>query len=215
MKKDQVLQVGDIYLRTCEKADPEPECRFRGCWSREGCLLHYLDLGPQVQSLNKLIKLTTTGKSPDPYSPIFNWKGISIKEERSLRCFLPINGYWCRSPKNLFHPKVHALPPNFLLAGRFVVLVAIFRNGIHFQKIKSAEERQRLKRRRKLWALNRKVPVWSLREQWRKEKKSLNWIRIFRIWLTNGNHLEVLVTAKPPTKFSASSIVLQPFSVIY
>lgn len=28
--------------------------------------MHYLDLGPQVQSLNKLIKLTTTGKAPDP-----------------------------------------------------------------------------------------------------------------------------------------------------
>src|SRR5438046_6078860 len=64
-KKDQRFSVGDIYLGRVKKLIPGLNAAFVDVGHEKDAFLHYLDLGPQVQSLAKLIKLTTTGKKPD------------------------------------------------------------------------------------------------------------------------------------------------------
>ena len=65
-KKDQSFAVGDIYLGRVKKLIPSLNAAFVDVGHEKDAFLHYLDLGPQVNSLLKLIKLTTTGKNPDP-----------------------------------------------------------------------------------------------------------------------------------------------------
>ena len=64
-KRDQRFSVGDIYLGRVKKLIPGLNAAFVDVGHEKDAFLHYLDLGPQVQSLAKLIKLTTTGKKPD------------------------------------------------------------------------------------------------------------------------------------------------------
>ena len=65
-KKDQGFQVGDIYLGRVKKLIPGLNAAFVDVGHEKDAFLHYLDLGPQIQSLLKLIRLATTGKDPDP-----------------------------------------------------------------------------------------------------------------------------------------------------
>ena len=64
-KKDQRFSVGDIYLGRVKKLIPSLNAAFVDVGHEKDAFLHYLDLGPQVQSLQKLIKQATTGKRPD------------------------------------------------------------------------------------------------------------------------------------------------------
>src|ERR1044071_5392596 len=65
-KKDQRFAVGDIYLGRVKKLIPGLNAAFVDVGHEKDAFLHYLDLGPQVQSLLKLLRQTTTGKNPDP-----------------------------------------------------------------------------------------------------------------------------------------------------
>ncbi|HRS39821.1 MAG TPA: ribonuclease E/G, partial [Bacteroidia bacterium] len=65
-KKDQSFQVGDIYLGRVKKLIPGLNAAFVDVGHEKDAFLHYLDLGPQAQSLLKLVRLATTGKNPDP-----------------------------------------------------------------------------------------------------------------------------------------------------
>src|SRR5438045_6046724 len=64
-KSDARFAVGDIYLGRVKKLIPGLNAAFVDVGHEKDAFLHYLDLGPQVQSLLKLVKLTTTGKHPD------------------------------------------------------------------------------------------------------------------------------------------------------
>ncbi len=56
-RKDQGFQVGDIYLGRVKKLIPGLNAAFVDVGHEKDAFLHYLDLGPQAQSLLKLIKL--------------------------------------------------------------------------------------------------------------------------------------------------------------
>jgi ribonuclease G len=61
-KKDQRFSVGDIYLGRVKKLIPSLNAAFVDVGHEKDAFLHYLDLGPQVQSLQKLIKQGYYGK---------------------------------------------------------------------------------------------------------------------------------------------------------
>jgi ribonuclease G len=61
-------------------------------------------------------------------------------------CFPPINLYWFRLPKSPFLPKVPRITSEISLAGRYLVLVPFSDRISVSQKIKSNDEKSRLKR---------------------------------------------------------------------
>src|ERR1044071_2851352 len=65
-KKNQNFAVGDIYLGRIKKLIPGLNAAFVDVGHERDAFLHYLDLGPQLQSLLKILRLATTGKNPDP-----------------------------------------------------------------------------------------------------------------------------------------------------
>ena len=61
-KSNQGFQVGDIYLGKVHKIMPGLNAAFVDVGYDKDAFLHYLDLGPQVRSLVKYVKLAMVGK---------------------------------------------------------------------------------------------------------------------------------------------------------
>ncbi len=145
-KKDQRFQVGDIYLGRVKKLIQGLNAAFVDVGHEKDAFLHYLDLGPQVQSLLKLIKLTTTGKNPDPLLNGFTVERDIDKGGKITNVLTPNQWVLVQVAKEPISSKGPRITSEISLAGRFVVMVPFTDVVSISQKIKSAEERQRLKR---------------------------------------------------------------------
>ncbi len=145
-KKDQGFQVGDIYLGRVKKLIPGLNAAFVDVGHEKDAFLHYLDLGPQAQSLLKLIKLTTTGKNPDPLLTDFQLEPDINKGGKITQVLSSNQWALVQVAKEPISSKGPRVTSELSLAGRFVVMVPFTDTVSISQKIKSAEERQRLKR---------------------------------------------------------------------
>ncbi|MFM8433653.1 MAG: ribonuclease E/G [Bacteroidota bacterium] len=145
-RKDQHFQVGDIYLGRVRKLMPSLNAAFVDVGHEKDAFLHYLDLGPQVQTLLKLIKLTTTGKRPDPMLTSLTPEK-DIDKGGKINSVLTANQWvLVQVAKEPISTKGPRITTDLSLAGRYVVLVPFTDMVSISQKIKSSEERQRLKR---------------------------------------------------------------------
>jgi len=61
-KHDNKFSVGDIYLGKVKKVIPGLNAAFVDVGYSKEAFLHYLDLGPQIRSLNKYVKLASSSK---------------------------------------------------------------------------------------------------------------------------------------------------------
>ncbi len=145
-KKDQRFAVGDVYLGRVKKLIPGLNAAFVDVGHEKDAFLHYLDLGPQVQSLLKLVRATTTGKNPDSMMTDFKLEP-DINKGGKITNVLSVNQWvLVQVAKEPISSKGPRITSEISLAGRFVVLVPFTDHISVSQKIKSAEERQRLKR---------------------------------------------------------------------
>jgi ribonuclease G len=146
-KKDQSFAVGDIYLGRVKKLIPSLNAAFVDVGHEKDAFLHYLDLGPQVNSLMKLIKQSTTaGKAADPMMMNFE-NERDINKGGKINQVLTVNQWvMVQIAKEPISSKGPRITSEISLAGRFVVLIPFSDHISVSQKIKSAEERQRLKR---------------------------------------------------------------------
>ncbi|MCX6291395.1 MAG: Rne/Rng family ribonuclease [Bacteroidetes bacterium] len=145
-KRDQRFSVGDIYLGRVKKLIPGLNAAFVDVGHEKDAFLHYLDLGPQVQSLAKLIRLTTTGKKPDSMLTNFQPEP-DINKGGKIASVLSVNQWvLVQVAKEPISSKGPRITSEISLAGRYVVMVPFSDTVSISQKIKSAEERQRLKR---------------------------------------------------------------------
>ncbi|MBU2651006.1 MAG: Rne/Rng family ribonuclease [Bacteroidetes bacterium] len=138
--------VGDIFLGRVKKIMPGLNAAFIDVGYERDAFLHYLDLGPQVRSLNKFAKVATSGKPTPPGLSTFNLeKDIEKtgKITQVLKSNQPILVQVVKEPISTKGPR---LSSELSFAGRYIILVP-FSNRISIsQKIKSPEERNRLKR---------------------------------------------------------------------
>jgi ribonuclease G len=145
-KKDQSFQVGDIYLGRVKKLIPGLNAAFVDVGHEKDAFLHYLDLGPQAQSLLKLVRLATTGKNPDPLLTNLQMEQ-DIDKGGKITSVLSANQWvLVQVAKEPISTKGPRITSEISLAGRYVVLVPFSDVVSISQKIKSSEERQRLKR---------------------------------------------------------------------
>jgi ribonuclease G len=197
-KKDQRFQVGDIYLGRVKKLIPGLNAAFVDVGHEKDAFLHYLDLGPQVESLLKLIKLTTGGKNPDPMLTNFQLEKDINKGGKITNVLSPNQWALVQVAKEPISSKGPRITSELSLAGRFVVLVPFSDTVSISQKIKSAEERQRLKR----LALSIKPKGFGLIVRTVADGKKVAELDkdiqdLVSKWKTT---FEMLLTAKPPMK---------------
>ena len=137
--------VGDIYLGKVKKIMPGLNAAFVNIGYEKDAFIHYLDLGPQFTSLHKLVGTLTSGKR----APLFQ----NIRLDKAMGKTGKISGFiasgqpiLAQIAKEAISTKGPRLTSDISLAGRNVVLIP-FSNKISIsQKIRSNEERNRLKR---------------------------------------------------------------------
>ena len=138
--------VGDIYMGKIKKIMPGLNAAFVDVGYEKDAFLHYLDLGPQVQSLLKLTKIVKNGSYKDKLLNSFKLesdinKSGKISEIVSRNMLMPV-----QIAKEPISTKGPRLSSDISIAGRFVVLVP-FSDVISIsKKIKSNTERSRLKK---------------------------------------------------------------------
>lgn len=138
--------VGDIYLGKIKKIMPGLNAAFVDVGYEKDAFLHYLDLGPQVQSLLKLNKIVKNGSYKDKLLNSFRLetdinKSGKISEILNRNMLLPV-----QIAKEPISTKGPRLSSDISIAGRFAVLVP-FSDVISIsKKIKSNTERNRLKK---------------------------------------------------------------------
>ncbi len=138
--------VGDIYLGNVKKVVQGLNAAFIDIGYEKDAFLHYLDLGPQFDSLMKFTKLARAKKITGSRLEKFHAekdidKHGKIGQQLSKNLLLPV-----QVVKEPISTKGPRLSSELSLAGRYLVLVP-FANAVNVSKrISSNEERKRLQR---------------------------------------------------------------------
>ncbi len=137
--------VGDIYHGKVRKVVPSLNACFVDVGYEKDAFLHYLDLGPQFNSLNKFTKDTLQGKQNVADLLYFNPEQDIEKDGKITDIVSSSQHILVQVAKEPISSKGPRLSAEVTLAGRFIVLVP-FSNKISIsQKIKDQAEKDRLK----------------------------------------------------------------------
>lgn len=137
--------VGDIYLAKIKKVIPSLNAVFVDLGYEHAAFLHYNDLGPQFQSLNKALHTIIEGKQ----IPSFEQFELEpdIDKYGVVTDILKANDYIlvqvAKEPISTKGPKLTA---EISLAGRNIILLPFSNKVSISQKIESTEEKNRLRK---------------------------------------------------------------------
>ena len=145
-KTNNEYTVGDIYLGKIKKIMPGLNAAFVDVGYEKDAFLHYLDLGPQVQSLLKYIKAAQTGGNAGLSIGDFKLEDDIQKTGRINNVLKPNQQVLIQIAKEPISTKGPRVTSEIAFAGRYLVLIPFSDKISVSQKIKSAEERNRLKR---------------------------------------------------------------------
>ncbi|MBQ5894786.1 MAG: ribonuclease E/G, partial [Rikenellaceae bacterium] len=137
--------VGDIYLGKIRKIMPGLNAAFVNIGHEKDAFIHYLDLGSQFASLSKLIAGQNGGRRP------MRLEGLqmepAIEKGGKISSYLQVGqSVMVQVAKEAISTKGPRLTADISLAGRNVVLVPFSNKVFISQKIRSNEEKKRLKR---------------------------------------------------------------------
>jgi len=145
-KHDNNYSVGDLYLGRVKKVIPGLNAAFVDVGHAKDAFLHYLDLGPQVTSLNKFIKINADAKTKNISLDKFKFEKDIEKSGKISDVLSSNQNVLVQIAKEPISSKGPRITSEIAFAGRYVVLVP-FSNRISIsQKIKDRDERNRLKR---------------------------------------------------------------------
>ncbi len=138
--------VGDVYLGKVKKIMPSLNAAFIDVGYEKDAFLHYLDLGPQFATLNKFLKISSSQKNKVisigkiQSEPDINKEG---KINELLREGQKILVQVSKEPISTKGPR---LTSEISIAGRNLVLMPFSEKVSVSQKIKTNEEKNRLKK---------------------------------------------------------------------
>ena len=145
-KRNNNFSVGDIYLGKIKKVMPGLNAAFVDVGYEKDAFLHYLDLGPQFNSLMSYSKRIASGKQRESLLNHFTLeqdidKGGKITQVLSSNQHIMVQ--IAKEPISTKGPRISC---EISLAGRYIVLVPFSDRVSVSQKIKGAEEKDRLKK---------------------------------------------------------------------
>ena len=137
--------VGDIYLGRVRKVVPSLNAAFVDVGYEKDAFLHYLDLGPQFKSLDKFTRDTLHGKQNVADLLYFKPEKDIPKDGKIADIVSSSSPILVQVAKEPISSKGPRLCAELTLAGRYLVLVPFSDKVSISQKIKSPEERDRLR----------------------------------------------------------------------
>ncbi len=145
-KSNIKFSVGDIYLGKVKKIMPGLNAAFVDVGYEKDAFLHYLDLGPQFQSLQKYLSLSKSRKARLPAFERFKPEKDIDKHGKIISLLKAGQEIFVQIAKEPISSKGPRLTSEISLAGRNLVLIPFAEKVSVSSKIQSEEERNRLKR---------------------------------------------------------------------
>ncbi len=140
------FNVGDIYLGSVKKVVQGLNAAFIDLGYEKDAFLHYLDLGPQVQSLNKFTKLTLGKRLNGTRLAGFKTEPDINKLGKMSQVLTKGQKILVQVVKEPISTKGPRLSCELSIAGRYLVMVP-FSNTVNVsKKITDSNERKRLQR---------------------------------------------------------------------
>lgn len=139
------FSVGDIYLGRVHKLMPGLNAAFVDVGYEKDAFLHYLDLGNQFNSLNAYTKTVIANKNKQNLLSKFHLLPEIPKDGTISEILKPGQDVLVQIAKEPISTKGPRLTSEISIAGRFLVLMPFSDKISVSTKIKSAEERVRLK----------------------------------------------------------------------
>ncbi len=144
-KSNPKFSVGDIYLGKVKKIMPGLNAAFIDVGYEKDAFLHYLDLGPQFRSLQKLLNATLNKKGKIPAMQKFK-REPDIDKNGKINQVLAAGQYvLVQIAKEPISTKGPRLTSEITIAGRNMVVMPFSDKVSVSQKIESADEKKRLK----------------------------------------------------------------------
>ena len=145
-KSGAKFAVGDIYLGKVKKIMPSLNAAFIDVGYERDAFLHYLDMGPQFATLNKFLRIASSRKNKITSLGRINSEPDIDKEGRINNLLKVGQKILVQVAKEPISTKGPRLTSEISLAGRYMVLMP-FSNKISVsQKLKTNEEKSRLKK---------------------------------------------------------------------
>jgi ribonuclease G len=145
-KSNNNFAVGDIYLGRVKKVMPGLNAAFVDVGYEKDAFLHYLDLGPQVQSQIKFVNQGLAAKLSSPSLEHFQLEQDIRKDGKIGNVLQSNQTILVQIAKEPISTKGPRISSEISLAGRYLVLVPFSDKISVSQKLRDAEERNRLKR---------------------------------------------------------------------
>ena len=138
--------VGDVYLGKVKRIMPGLNAAFVDVGYEKDAFLHYLDLGPQIKSINNFVKQTVGVSNPKKNIQDFELDEDIEKTGKISEVLTSGQHILVQVAKEPISTKGPRISSEISFAGRYLVLVPFSDKISISQKIKSLEERTRLKR---------------------------------------------------------------------
>ncbi len=140
------FQVGDIFIAKIRKPVAGLNAAFVNVGFEKDAFLHYHDLGPNLASQLKFIKLVSAGKIKDFFLKSFQFEKEIDKDGVISDVIAANQSILVQVVKEPISTKGPRISSELSLAGRYIVLVPFSDRVSISQKIESKEEKDRLKR---------------------------------------------------------------------
>ncbi|MCC7051481.1 MAG: ribonuclease E/G, partial [Bacteroidia bacterium] len=138
--------VGDIYLGRVKKLMPGLNAAFVDVGYEKDAFLHYLDLGPQINSHLQYTKLVRSAKQHQSLLNNFH-KAEDIPKDGKISDILnDVSEIVVQVAKEPISAKGPRITSEISIAGRYLVLVPFSDKISISQKIRNFEEKQRLRK---------------------------------------------------------------------
>ena len=145
-KSNNNFSVGDIYLGRVKKVMPGLNAAFVDVGYEKDAFLHYLDLGPQAGSVSRYTKLVQTNKLSSSNLVDFRIEKEIEKDGKIGNIVNSNQQILVQIAKEPISTKGPRITTELSLAGRYLVLIPFTSKISVSQKIKTNEEKNRLKR---------------------------------------------------------------------
>ena len=145
-KHNNNYSVGDIYLGKVKKIVPGLNASFVNVGHEKDGFLHYLDLGSQVNSFKKFSDKARDNKLNTASLKNFRKEKDTLKEGKIQEVLKSGDHILVQVSKEPISSKGPRLSTELSFAGRYMVLIPFSDRVSVSQKIKSREERSRLKK---------------------------------------------------------------------
>jgi ribonuclease G len=145
-RNDAQFSVGDVYLGKVSKIASSLNAAFINVGYEKDAFLHYFDLGPQFSSLNNYTQGVMSGKLKHSSLMYFKMLADIPKSGKISNQIQTGQNVLVQIAKEPISTKGPRITSHVTLAGRFLELIPFADKIAVSQKIKSSEERERLKK---------------------------------------------------------------------